>query len=716
MGKKEQELEIKKGESYALRKQTSEEIEAQEEVEAIPEYRVKLDLSKQEEEDFIDQVWDEFDALVKEREELKLEDKWDELDRQYDGELKSNEFLAFNLHVQQSKIKVDAITRALNEAFLDSDPMFDISPRPDTARKDGYEVAEQQQQFLDFAVDEEICPEIALTKINKCAVTKFVGIGKLSWEYLAEKRRREESYEGNAVPIGVTKDNQIITKNEGLEKFLKNYPEGLKKHKAIIRELLAKKKVSLVVKYEDVVSNNPVLKDIQLKNFYVRNTCEYWEGLKTEHCIVERQNFSYWELKKKEANGELEDVDRLFMGNEEGQEGEGEYEDDYMTATYDVLEVTTYRKMQETDEEEVKVKAWFGEKKKIYLGGEIYPYYGFDTDYIPFYVKLNEDGFYGGAKSVMLDLRDSNIAQDVLLNLLLHGMYIRNMVTPIAKEGSEIEDMFLGEQKFISGKPLIVDAMTEDVRKEVGFVNWPNMDSRGALTLIEKLKRIDSDVSRVSDLTSGQESALDPTAPAAKTIALLEQSGVGIRDYIRTYLPSFNVLAFMVLQLYYQMSDEDKQFKVVSKSKKVTGDNPFKTISREDMIVKTNIQSRAAAFVFDKMNEKREALAAYQVVEENSYAKQLPNLRYKALKVLLETMGSRWKTIVETDLPTPQEFEEDMELAAMKAIQTLMQMAKKQGETSGVDPKPGEVMEKAPGAVAKTQMLTYEPELAEEQE
>jgi len=704
----EKQMDIKDDEEYAIRSKTKEEKD-QDNGELIPNYKIKMNLSEDEQAELTKQVFLEFDALKTEREKLKLTEKWEELDRQYDGKVTGSKDLMFNLHTNQSKIKTDAIVRAINEAFLDSKPMVDVSPRPESGRQDGFEVAEKQQQFVDYAMEEEIKPEIPFIKIAHSAATKFVGIGKVSWEYKRERRRREESYEGKIVPVDIAPDGQIIADNEGLRKFLTVYPDGMETHQGIIKRLLEEKKVELVVEFKDTINNNPKLKHIRVEDFYVRNSTDYWEGLRDTHIIVERQEYSYWDLMKKEENEEFENVDKLWVSC-----GDAEGSDDYMTKDYEVIEVTTYYKDNDGDED-IKIKAWFGEDRKVFLGAEIYPYYGFDIDYVPFYIKVNDDGFYGGAKSVLSDLRDSNIAQDALLNLALHGTYIRNILTPIIKEGSGMEDLFL-DHMFQAGKPLVVDELTDDVNKAMGFVNWGNVDVNASLVLMEKLKRIDSDVSRVSDLTTGAESALDPTAPASKTLALLQQSGIGIKDYIRVFLPSFNVFVSMILQLYYQMSHEDKEYKVISKAGEVTGENPFAAISRDEMMTKTNVQSRAAAFAFDKMNEKREALAAYQTVMGDPYARQQPRLLYKALKTLLDTFGDRWQAISDTELASPEEFQQEMNMVAMQAIQALAQQAQQQAQITGVAPNQQAVAAAAPGAVQQAQAEAYSPELAAERE
>ena len=705
-----EQLEIKKDYDYAMRSQTPQERDLISS-EDMPSYQIELNLSEDQKDKFTKQVFIEFDAIKKERDSLKLVEKWGTSDRQYDGELKDNKILAFNLHVQQSKIKVDAIVRAVSEAFLDSDPIVDVTPRPETARRDGYAVAEKQAQFIDYAMDEEIKPAAEFVKIVQSATKKFVGIGKLCWSYCKERRRREETYDGAELNVLGVQNGNVVTENVGLKRFLQAYPDALQRYPAYVKRLTEGKKINIVVEYKDTVKNNPELKYIKIEDFYVRNACKGNDGLKTEHLIAERQTYSYWELKKKERDGEFENVDELFKCNDNVLDNVG----DYMTKTYDVLEVTTYLKLNDSDQEETKVKAWFAEEKQQYLGGIVYPYFGFDTDYLAFYLTVNDYGFYGDCRSVLHDLKDSNIAQDALLNLLLHGIYVRNILTPIVHEGSEIEQMFLDHQ-FQSGRPLVVDSLTDDVNKAVGFVQYPNMDTNSNLVMMEKLKRIDSDVTRVSDLTTGGESTIDPSAPASKTIALLQQSGIGIKDYIRNFLPTFNEFASNLLQLYYQMSlESEAKYKVVGKSKAVTGDNPFRGITREEMIVKTNVQARAASFAFDKMNEKREALAAYQTVMGDPYASRQPKLQYKALKVLLETFGERWKSISDTELSDPEEFAQEMQAVAMQAIQALFQQAQQQAQNTGVAPDSREVMAQAPDAVANAQAVAYNPALAEGQ-
>jgi hypothetical protein len=253
--------------------------------------------------------------------------------------------------------------------------------------------------------------------------------------------------------------------------------------------------------------------------------------------------------------------------------------------------------------------------------------------------------------------------------------------------------------------------MSDDWRKQFGFVDWPTMNVQDTVLLKSLLQRQDGDVTGVSDLMTGRESPSDPTAPASKTIALLQASGVNIKDYIRTMLPSFNIFVQYILQLYYQMSQEGRKYRVRRKSESVTGTDPFSPISRDEMIAKTTIQARAASFVFDKVNEKTEAVAAYQLLNSNPYAMQQPLVLFKSLKLVMATLGSAWKNLSDTTLKSPEEFQKQQMQIAMQAVQMMIQQAQQQAQVTGVQPQVQP--EQLAAGVTQAQTVAYNPSLAQ---
>lgn len=719
---------------YDLRAMTPKEEKKYEDADILagPAYKVNLDLTEEQKSRLNKQFKEEFEAIIAERESLGLPSKWESLDRQYDGEMRRNQKLQFNLHTQQSKIKVDAIVRALNEACLESSPMVDISPRPEQwveQDKSGIDVCEKQQQFIDYEITENVHPERDLTLINLSAVKKFVGIGKIEWRYEKEKRRREEVYEGNNEIVYDQKNQPMGIKNDALQEFVRNYPDAKERYKGIYSKIAKGETVRIVVEYLDTMYNCAKLVHVPTEDFYVRNSTRYHEGLKKAHLIVERQTKTWFELEKKVRNGEFDKdaVDKLKNHYAGKSDGQSTTKQTYKTADYDILEATTYFNMDgvedddidEDYDEDIKIKAWFAEingkeKEYILLGVTLYPYYGFDIDYIPFYIKLNEDGFYGGAKSVLADLKDSNIAQDILLNLSLHSIYIRNVLTPIVPEGSDIAAAFI-ENRWQDGKPIEVDMFSDDVNKAIGFVEYPQINLQDFQVMNAQLQKQDGDVTGVSSLMSGRESPSDPHAPASKTVALLNQSSINIKDYIRQYSPSFNSFCSSLLQLYYQMSQEGRKYQVASTSKKVTGLDAFASISRDQMIAKTNIQSRASAFAFDKSMEKQENMAAFQLFGSTPVAATQPEAYYKALKTLLKSWSPNWANFVENDLMNMEDFNKKQMAIAMQAMGQLLKMQFGQAQVTGQQPQLP-TPEQGGQAITQAQTMANNPALAVEAE
>lgn len=711
MSKKPEELTIPDDADYALRTQTVEEAKKQEASPDIEEFRVQMTLTDDQKKDLTTDFFSEFEAIDAERKDLNLPAKWKEKDAQWDGTLAPNDRLLFNCHVHQSKIKGMAIVRALSKAYLSSGQIADISPRPEMAQtKEGYDICQKQSDFLDYAFTEEIKPADELKKAWTTSYKKYVGIIKNEWTYRVERRKRYETYEGKNVQVPV--GNTFKIENDGLEAFMQAYPDAKDRYIGLLKRLVEEKQVKIVVEYKDIVNNNVKFSNIKIENFYVRNGCNGWEGLRTEHCIVEEQELTYWELMKKQKDGAFENVEALWSGDSSTKEtNESTPDADYKNKSYKILEGTYYWKLKESDEEEVKLKCWFSKEKKTFLGAILFPYYALDIDYVPFFLRLNDYGFYGNCLSVMDDLKDSNIAQDALLSLFLHGSYSRNILTPITKEGSIIEELFL-EKDWVEGMPLSVDEMTQDVSKELSFVEWPQQNGGEMLQAIGFAQRVDGNVTGINDsAATGANDPTDPNAPAHKTIALMQASGINIEDYIETTLPSFNILCTNTFQLYYQMSNEDRKYRVRRKAQGVVGDNPFKTITRDQLIAKTSVESRAAGFVFEKAQARQDATLGLQAVLTNPYTSRIPQVQYKALLTYLETLGPRWRTFSESDLPTPEELDKQLTQVAFQAVANFMNQTQQQQGITGVPAKAN--MSDIKGTIEKSQTAAYNPALAQ---
>lgn len=627
-----------------------------------PKYMEKLELTQGQQERILAEIKEELDEIKKERDELGLEKKWKALQSQYEGIIEEDDLRQFNLCRRITKVKCDAVERLIMKAFWKSDPKFSVTARPEFDRENGEDVCQAQEDFLDYKIDNEIDFMSSERKTVHSAVVLGTGIKKWSHELRREKRKREECY-------------------RDLESFLRAYPDAKTTYPGFVAKLASGKTLTLVSEYEQTTYNDPKPKFIPLKDFYVRTACEGYEGMKTERLLAERQNYSWWQLKAKEKYKFFYNIDKLMYDNPEDEKKDIK-KAGYATKKYDVLECTFYFKLKETDDDYCKLIIWVAEKKWIVIGSIYYPYYGLDCVYNVKQIMSIWDGFY--QPGIAEYLTDNNIAENAILNFTLEGALAANTITPIAEATSPIHSQFL-DKRWTHGVPIELKAgeKVDFLNKYIGGFNHGQM-----LTLLEWLGRDDGDVSGVAQLLTGGESELDPSAPATKTIALMRQSGINIEDYIDTLLPSASRDANMILQLYYQMSEEGAKY--APKPERVVGGNPFKVITRQDMIARTNIQSQARNFNFDQDNEKRENLAMYQVLRNELVVAKNPNAVYAILRALVKSWSPMWRNKIDQILPPLEQFQAQQQVLIAKGVAGFLGQKIQEAQAAGQDSLPEE--------------------------
>ncbi len=257
----------------------------------------------------VTEIKDEWEEIKKERMDINGEDFdsfLDTMDRQRKGQMPKTAGRAYNLDTGLSQIKCSDIERTIIGALFGTDPIISVSPRPGFARGAGTEVCKQQQEFLDYAIDERIPIRPPMRLAATSAVYKKVGIIKWVHKVKKEKRIGHEKYIGNPQVVGQDpQTGQPITKNEGLEEFMLHHGETIekdlkknpksKKYKWIVDRLQQGKKAEFDIEYDDVVFSDPFPRFIDNKDFYVRKNTEGYDGLCETLLIVERVSFSYYE-------------------------------------------------------------------------------------------------------------------------------------------------------------------------------------------------------------------------------------------------------------------------------------------------------------------------------------------------------------------------------------------------------------------------------------
>jgi len=643
--------------------------------EGIPVYMEKLELSDDQKKRATKEIRAEIKIIQEERDKDQLEKKWQALDNQYEGEVTDDDLAQFNLNRNVTKVKIDNIVTSCNEAFFESDPMYAVTPRPEYG-KNNIDVCEKQEDFLDYKVDNlPFMPELDL--VYHSAAVKGTGWLEIFYDIKREDRRREESYESKMEQVDDGQGNMTMV-SRGLEEFLSNWPDAAIDHPGYIKRLMAGKDIEFVADYKETIYNDPRPKYHDIKDIYVRLKTDGLEGLKTTRLIAIKENFTYWELKREETDGKFYDIDKLVLKED------GKRPDNFETMDFDIFKCTYYFRMKEDDDKETKIVCWLAEEKKIIIGSTLYPYYSVGCTLIPFYVKRKLKGIY--QPGVAEDMTDSNLAENAILNMTLETAYINNTVTPITKD-AETQAQFL-EKRFAHGVPIEADANSIDFLQKY----MKPADIGGLLSLMQYLVLGDDQVSRVSSLMSGAESPFDPNAPARKTMALLQQSGRGVMDYVKHLLPSFNEIGYILLAMYFQMSKQGKAY--APKPERIVGDNPFATLNRNEMVARTNIQAQAFAFVEDKVNEKVLDLSLYQAVRQEPLIAKNPDAVHFLLKTLVEGWSKKWKNAALKVIPSMESFKKMQLEAALNGVVMYANGVLQESKTTGVEPelKPEELL------------------------
>ena len=630
------------------------------------------------------EVFAEFEAIKKERDEIQLDNFFDKADNQYKGIMPRRAGNQFNLDTGLTKVKENDIVRDVMASHWGVDPIVSIKPRPEFGRQGGYEVCQLQEEFIDYAFDMRLPYRSVFRRATHSAVRKKVGWIKWMHKVRTETRRREETYKPETEQRIDPNTRQPIMVNKGVENFIRTHRQEVEKnpekYQWIINRLNEGTPVTLDVEYPEVVYNDPFPKFVNNKNFYARLATDGYEGLKETRLTVERVNYTYYKLKQFEKEYDFVNVDKLLYDNEEDEKNRKVREGAY-NENYNILEcVYRFKENNEVDEEEKRIVCFFSEEKQIYIGGVYYPLIVLECYYVPRYAVLtDEPGLYQGCVSE--DIRDNHIADNAILNFTLEGAWIANMVTPITPEDSAV-DLQFANKRWMHGLPL-------NARKgDLDFLSnyMKPMDISGLLALKFEVVKNADDLTGVSGLRTGRESPLDPTAPGNKTLALLQESGKNVLDYVTEISKGFAIDANCVLRLYYEISQNDILF-INRRATIVTGQDPFKSISKADLIAKTTIQPMAHAFDFDKLRAKKEDVALYQLTRQEPLIARNPQAVWTLLRNIYKNWSQKWRNQIDQILPSLEQLKQQQLQVATQAVSQFVQTAMRNAQLTKQQPE-----------------------------
>ena len=272
---------------YKLERVTSKDNEQDQE---ISEFRQKIILTPEQEDEIIKIIEANLTNIERQRQEDNSEERWSEYNNQYWGIVQENPNMLFNTHVYLTLIRARKVKSRLYQAFFESDPIFSVSPRPEHARKrEGYEAAERQEQFLDYELDSEIIIKEPMRKVLHQTTILDGGILKLPWEREKEWVRRRQTYEAT---------------KEGLSRFLEDFPDARTKYPSFVKQLEeGQEDLKLVVHKREIVYDAPRPYFVDFAKFWIDLNTEGLQGLRKARFFAEEQEYNWDELQDEVAQG-----------------------------------------------------------------------------------------------------------------------------------------------------------------------------------------------------------------------------------------------------------------------------------------------------------------------------------------------------------------------------------------------------------------------------
>lgn len=667
--------ELKSTLEYKLTPATPEEKEE----DNIYEYQQKIKLTPEQETEIVNIIDAELEVIDNQRAVDDSENRWDEYENQYWGVVQDNPNTTFNLHQFLTLKHVRRVKSRLYQAFFESDPIYSVSPRPEYAKKEGYETAERQEQFLDYEFDSEIIIKSPMRKVFHESTLKDGGIAKVIWERDQEWIRRREKYEGT---------------EEGLQSFLTAYPDAETKYPGLVKQLQEGNDIDITSDKREIIYDAPRIYFIPFKNFYINLNTEGLLGLRKTKFFAELQKYTWPELQEEIEEGRFDQEATEALKWFITKDSEVIINPTYLEEEYTIFECNLFYDLKKNGKPK-RIAVWYSKDKRKILNAIHFPYEHGRPYYIPFFITEEREGWHQPGLARILS--PANIIANSTTNFLLDNAFYRNTPLIRATPNTPIAQQLLAKTWKI-GDPLVAEkGEVEPFSLESGSLN-------DLVTLIKLNEQGANDTSGApSGYLSGQADPIDPDAPAAKTMALLRETNINIKDFILCLLPSFQEMAYQVLQLFAQFRGT-AQYQL--KRQKVVGKPIFEKITPDQLRLRTNVTPNAFSFSFDRINERRENLALVQMLTTNPLSRDFltnaPQARWNLFHILIKSWSDRWNAKVDEIWPTEQQVKDFLTEIQKQAFEKIYQQKVKEFQTrqvpgQGGGPPPEEMMAQPPG-------------------
>lgn len=635
-----------------------EELEGQEEEKDDGIYSLKLKLSKDDKKLLAQQICKEISKIKTDPDRIQKMEDFDTYEEAYNGVVGKKAPLfdgASDFHPYLGARHTDRTRpRLRQQLFLK--PMWLIDPMEPADMP----TLEANEKLLDWTAIVKMKIQVPYISVLQDSCKLGTGIMKIT------QLRKKEWFTNRVRFKQAETDDEIL---ENLDEFLYLFGDkGRKKFPKIYNAIRAGEPVTFRSTYEDYAYNDPKAERVRPQDFI------FSIGKKDlSECRLVGQLFKmYWsELKEKENTDNWDNVDTLRSMKTEGEEWKPN--PDYETQPFECAEVIyKYQDKQKRVQKGVFVVAL---KNEEMLDTIAFPYFHSKVYFIPFYVHPDENSFWG--IGLIEKVYQIERAEKRCLDILIDAGMISNIPSFFRSVQSGLAPQ---QRKFFPGIVYTTPTPTSDIVQ---------LKLKGAdmqlFNLISHFESIAEQRTHASSGMSGQESKLDPRAPAAKTIALLQEANIGISEYIDNIQIANSEVGYQIGQLLWQFMPEEKEYGILGE----TGRAIPATITRDQVVMyRANFRPHGSTAVANKAVqhaldlEVRDQLSKSPVLQSEAEKGNLEPFR-QLDDVLLTNAGGNWDKRRDQILPSAEVLQQQRVEIEKEAIRQLMEERKGTGYRTG---------------------------------
>jgi hypothetical protein len=585
---------------------------------------LKIEPEKQAE--IIHDIQDYVAEVIRQRNEIGIEDEWRAAIKLYNGEVDESDFPyenAPNLHIHITSMTCDILKVKIKKT-VNVKPMMVAVPKPGQQNYNKFSVQKKQNYVNNKALG-EMNLKNELDPVYMDTIKLGTGISKIYHCREIEPVRVLEVYEPTAEDLTrFTEDYSGDGSNPQYRKNLNELRRRIQKGE--------KEPLEVWIEKEQIIKYQPVAKWVDPFNVYI----DLYTLMEYQRIVAEkRENVSWYELKAFFNSGYfkdkaiLDDLKKKYHGDNE-----------YRKRKYTIWE-SNYIYID--GKKEIRTIMTYIEEQETKLARAItFPYITNKPNYELYKIIPRRGCIYG--MGIPKLLKDTNIALNNMWNLMLASaeftvapMMVANITTanfdPSMKKFGPAAIWWLGAGDKLA--PLDQNHNISDGYK-----------------LIEYMHRYAEWITGVSAYMSGRESPLDPTAPASKAYMLLQESNLRINEYIEQIGYANSRLFDQIDSMYYQHFREDMKY-IESKS----DEKEYKSedITHKELGIPVNWIPQLSDISTNKALEKEENFKIGSFLLQQPMIAKMPNAMKAIYEIMLRSSGGEWEKQIDTLLPNADE-------------------------------------------------------------